>query len=58
MTLLYLVDRGFDEADEFGFAWNDPELPIAWPTTEPILSERDATAPSLSEVLKDPPTWG
>jgi dTDP-4-dehydrorhamnose 3,5-epimerase len=57
LTLLYLVDRGFDGADEFGFAWNDPELPIAWPTTEPILSERDASAPSLSEVVKDPPTW-
>ncbi len=57
VTLLYLVDRVFDGTDEFGFAWNDPELPVEWPTTAPTLSERDAAAPALADVLADPPRW-
>ena len=27
----YLVDRYFDGSDEWGIAWNDPELGIDWP---------------------------
>jgi dTDP-4-dehydrorhamnose 3,5-epimerase len=56
-TLLYLVDRAFDGADEFGFSWRDPAFPAAWPTSDPILSARDASAPPLAEVLVDPPAW-
>lgn len=57
LALQYLVDRGFDGTDEFGFAWDDPDLPIAWPVNDPILSERDAAAPALADVLVGPPTW-
>jgi dTDP-4-dehydrorhamnose 3,5-epimerase len=28
--------------------WNDPKLKIEWPVSDPVLSERDATAPLLS----------
>ena len=28
----------------------DPELGIAWPAGEPILSARDAAAPSLAQL--------
>jgi dTDP-4-dehydrorhamnose 3,5-epimerase len=52
LELLYLVDRYFTGEDEFGVAWNDPEIGIAWPSADPILSERDRTNPSLSEVLR------
>jgi dTDP-4-dehydrorhamnose 3,5-epimerase len=57
VALLYLVDRAFDGRDEHGFAWNDPELPVAWPAAGPTVSERDATAPPLVEALVDPPAW-
>jgi dTDP-4-dehydrorhamnose 3,5-epimerase len=30
--------------------WNDPALGIPWPIANPILSERDAAAPLLSEI--------
>lgn len=53
VLLQYLVDAYHDGSDEFGIAWDDPELGIAWPTTEPILSERDRANPSLAEVLRD-----
>lgn len=27
--------------------WNDPKLGIAWPVTQPVISQRDLTAPIL-----------
>ena len=54
LTLGYLVDRYFDGSDEWGIAWNDPELGIDWPATDPVLSERDRNNPRLAEVLRDP----
>ncbi|MGH7682667.1 MAG: dTDP-4-dehydrorhamnose 3,5-epimerase family protein [Candidatus Eiseniibacteriota bacterium] len=53
-VLGYLLDRYFDGSDEFGFAWNDPNLGIDWPTTDPILSDRDRANPSLAKALEDP----
>jgi dTDP-4-dehydrorhamnose 3,5-epimerase len=31
-----------DVEDQFTVKWNDPEIGVHWPTTNPILSERDA----------------
>ena len=30
-----------DTDEQFSVGWNDPRLNIVWPTTDPILSERD-----------------
>jgi len=48
------VDRYFDGTDEWGIAWDDPELGIDWPTADPVLSERDRKNPGLAEALRDP----
>jgi dTDP-4-dehydrorhamnose 3,5-epimerase len=50
LMLAYFVDRPFDGQDEFGVAWNDPGIAIAWPTGQPELSDRDRTNPPLAEV--------
>ncbi len=49
-TLTYIVDNYYDSADEFGVAWNDPQLNVAWGIEEPILSRRDAANPLLSAI--------
>lgn len=36
--------------EESGILWNDPELGIAWPITEPVLSPRDRENPRLDEL--------
>ena len=51
VVLQYMVDAYYDGADEFGIAWNDPDLGIAWPTADPTLSDRDRANPSLAQVL-------
>jgi dTDP-4-dehydrorhamnose 3,5-epimerase len=39
---------------ERSLAWNDPDVAVPWPISTPILSQRDLTAPSLRDYLKDP----
>jgi dTDP-4-dehydrorhamnose 3,5-epimerase len=57
LRMQYMVDAYFSGEDEFGFAWNDPDLALPWPIEDPVVSDRDATAPSLAEVLADPPVF-
>lgn len=57
VILHYLVDAYHTGDDENGLAWDDPALGIAWPTDEPILSDRDRSNPPLREVLRDPPRY-
>ena len=39
---------------EGGICWNDPEIGIAWPVEQPILSDKDARAQTLAEWLARP----
>jgi len=49
----YLTTGIYNSACESGIAWNDPEVGINWPIDEPILSEKDQKAQSLSDWLKN-----
>jgi len=57
VTLQYLVDRPFDGTDEFGVAWDDPEIGISWPERSPVLSARDRSNPSLARFLAEAPAF-
>jgi dTDP-4-dehydrorhamnose 3,5-epimerase len=50
----YKMTSFYTPAAEGAVAWNDPELTIDWPLPDPILSTRDATAPSLRDYLAAP----
>ncbi|HUK33991.1 MAG TPA: dTDP-4-dehydrorhamnose 3,5-epimerase [Vicinamibacterales bacterium] len=47
----------YDASSEIGVAWDDPDLAITWPVTNPVLSERDKRHPRLAEIA-DLPTFG
>lgn len=50
-TLLYVVDNYYDGgADEFGVAWNDPDLAVPWGVDNPLISPRDADNPNLKDI--------
>jgi dTDP-4-dehydrorhamnose 3,5-epimerase len=46
----YLVSSLYDPATEAGIAWDDPDVGVDWQVAEPLLSERDRTAPRLAEI--------
>ena len=50
---MYLVDSYYDSNDTRAIAWNDPDLNIAWPVKDPILSERDKHNPRLRELFPE-----
>ncbi len=47
---LYKVDQYYSAECDRGILWNDPALAIDWPTSIPILSEKDTCHSILSEV--------
>jgi len=42
--VLYKTSNVYDPKTESGFAWNDPDVGVEWPISEPLLSERDQRA--------------
>lgn len=36
--------------DEGSIRWNDPDIAVAWPVAQPLLSDKDKCAPSWQEV--------
>jgi dTDP-4-dehydrorhamnose 3,5-epimerase len=48
-TILYKCDASYSPEHERGLIWNDPELEIAWPVLNPIVSEKDMKFPSIKD---------
>jgi dTDP-4-dehydrorhamnose 3,5-epimerase len=51
----YQLSSTYDPLTEAGIAWDDPDVGVEWPVADPLLSERDRTAPSLAEVADSLP---
>lgn len=51
LLLVYLVTAEHDGSDELGFRWDDPLAAVPWPVAAPIISPRDAAAPSLEALV-------
>jgi dTDP-4-dehydrorhamnose 3,5-epimerase len=52
----YRCSNYYDPAVERGFAWDDPDVGIAWPAdVEVEVSARDADAPRLADIAADIP---
>lgn len=48
--VMYKVDEYYSPEYDRGILWNDPALGIDWPTSNPILSEKDQKHPLLQDA--------
>ena len=48
--MAYAVTKYWSLGDELGCKWDDPDIEINWPCTNPILSERDKSAGTFSAM--------
>jgi dTDP-4-dehydrorhamnose 3,5-epimerase len=51
----YLCSSTYDPATESGIAWDDPGVGVEWPVADPLVSERDRSAPTLAEIAETLP---
>jgi dTDP-4-dehydrorhamnose 3,5-epimerase len=51
----YKLSSLYDPATEAGIAWDDPQIGVEWPISDPVLSDRDKGAPRLADVADDLP---
>lgn len=51
VEFLYKADNLYAPEADGGIRWNDPEIGVAWGIEAPILSQKDATSPFLSQAV-------
>lgn len=49
--VIYKCTALYDGPSDRGIAWNDPDIGIDWPLTDPLLSPKDAAAPRLKDAV-------
>lgn len=52
--VLYKTDAEYNPKGEGGIRWNDPELEIKWPISNPIVSDRDQNLPTFASYRAAP----
>ncbi len=52
-TFSYLCTALYDREADAAIRWNDGQLAIDWPISEPSLSDKDARAPFLADVAEE-----
>ncbi len=52
---LYKCSAVYDRREEYGIAWNDPDLAIAWQFGNPIVSAKDSGFRRLKDILEKSP---
>jgi len=53
----YKVDAPYAPDLDVTVAWNDPDIGIEWPLSNPVVSERDRTAPGLADIREYLEKW-
>lgn len=48
--VIYKCSSEYSPAHDRGIIWNDPDIGITWPISEPILSEKDMQHPNLRDA--------
>jgi dTDP-4-dehydrorhamnose 3,5-epimerase len=50
--VLYKVSHPYDAKTESTIAWNDPQIGVAWPVSEPVLSARDQQGEPFADFAR------
>jgi dTDP-4-dehydrorhamnose 3,5-epimerase len=50
----YKCSGYYTPAAEGAIRWNDSDVGIQWPIGEPVLSKKDAAAPTLKQYVENP----
>ncbi len=50
VEVVYKCTTEYAPSADRGIIWNDPEIGIRWPITDPVLSEKDCAQPPLSKA--------
>ena len=53
VNYIYLVDKYYDGSDTRAITWDDPDVAVSWPITDPVISDRDKNNPSLRELFPE-----
>ncbi len=56
--VVYKCSEYYDGAVERSLAWDDPEIGVDWGVADPLVSDRDRTAPRLAEIRASLPFRG
>jgi dTDP-4-dehydrorhamnose 3,5-epimerase len=48
--VVYKVDEYYSPEHDRGIIWNDPDIGIEWPVSNPILSDKDGIHPTLKNA--------
>jgi dTDP-4-dehydrorhamnose 3,5-epimerase len=51
--VIYKVNSYYQREGDRGIAWDDPDIGVAWPIAEPLLSARDQAHPRLCDAPQD-----
>jgi len=52
-NVVYKINREYSPQHEQGIIWNDPNIDISWPISEPIISEKDQNLPYFKNQTYD-----
>lgn len=52
-TFTYQCTALYDPAADAGVRWNDADIGIDWPISEPLLSDKDGKTPLLKDIAAD-----
>jgi dTDP-4-dehydrorhamnose 3,5-epimerase len=50
--VVYKLSAPYDPEHEHTLRWDDPEIGVKWPVSDPLLSARDRRAESLAELRR------
>jgi dTDP-4-dehydrorhamnose 3,5-epimerase len=48
--VMYKCTDEYAPAEDRGIIWNDPDIGVAWPLKDPVLSDKDAVHPRLRDA--------